>query len=301
MKILTIINPNSGKGNSKQIFEKNIKQYLIKNNIEFDIFISKKKNEIENFVSKYDFNNHKNILSLGGDGTLFEILQGIKNFDTNEFNLYLIPSGSGNAIYTSLQKPQFNFCKLKNINELQLSEFNLNNKKGLFSVGISVGIISDVDLNTEWLRFLGNTRYDLGGLYYILRTPSYKLKINYTDLNNNEKILNDEFIQLFIFKCSHCSDTMLLNPDQKMNQKNYTLIAIPSSISKIELVKIFMNLSSDYSPYYNNEKIIIETIKSFEIIPLDNSSMKSLTIDGEYFEFNTPLKGNIINKKINIY
>ncbi len=301
MKILTIINPNSGKGNSKLVFEKNIQQYLINNKVEFDVFTSSKKNEIKEYVSKYEFNEDKNILLLGGDGSLFEILQGIKNFDTDEFNIYLIPVGSGNGIYTSISKPQFNFCKLKNDNQLKLSEYELNDKKGIFALGISIGIVSDVDLNTEWLRSLGNFRYDLGGLYYILRTPSYKLKINYINENDEEKVLNDEFIQLFIFKCSHCSDTMLLNPYQKMSDDFYTLIGIPSSISKLELIKIFMNLSSEYSPYYDNENIIIEKIKSFEINPLDKKSINSLTIDGESFEFNYPLKGNIINKKINIY
>ena len=184
MKVLIIINPNSGKGNSKLIFEKNIKQYLIKNNFDFDVFISSRKNEITEYVIKYEFNENKNILLLGGDGSLFEILQGIQNFDTNKFNIYILPVGSGNGIYTSLLKPQFKFCKLKNDNELKLSKFNINNKTGLFALGISIGIISDVDLNTEWLRFLGNFRYDLGGLYYILRTPSYKLKVNYINENN---------------------------------------------------------------------------------------------------------------------
>ena len=77
--------------------------------------------------------------------------------------------------------------------------------------------------------------------------------------------------------------------------------SIPSTVSKLELIKIFINLSSEKSPFYDNDKIIIENIKSFEITPLDNYSVDSLTIDGEYFKFNNPLKGNIINKKINIY
>ena len=296
MKILVIINPNSGKGNSELIFNKYIKNYLVNYNIDFELFISKNKGEITNFVDKYDFNEDKNIFLLGGDGSLFEILQGIK--DINNFNIYLSPVGSGNGIYTSFNKPQFKFCKIKNDNNLLLSNFELNDKKGIFALGISIGIISDVDLNTEWMRFIGNTRYDLGGLYYILNTPSYNLKIKYTDVENNNKLIEGKFLQVFIFKCSHCSDTMLLNSYQKMSDDNYTLIALPNTISKYELIKIFINLSAEYSPYYDNPKIIIDKIKSFEISPLDNNSINSLTIDGEYFHFNSPLKGSICNKKI---
>lgn len=296
MKILVIINPNSGKGNSEIIFNKYIKDYLNNNKINYELFISKNKGEITNFVTEYNFDNQKNILLLGGDGSLFEILQGVK--DINDFNIYLTPVGSGNGIYTSLDKPQFKFCKINSDNNLKLSNFEINDKKGIFALGISIGIISDVDLNTEWLRFIGNTRYDLGGLYYILNTPSYNLKINYTDENNNNKTIDGEFLQLFIFKCSHCSDTMLLNSSQKMSDNNYTLIAIPNTVSKYELIKIFINLSAEYSPYYDNPKIIIDTIKSFEILPMDEKSINSLTIDGEYFEFNSPLKGSLTNKQI---
>ena len=301
MKFLVIINPNSGNGNSQNIFEKKIKPYLINNNINFSIFTSQNKGEIQNYVLTYKFDNHKNIILLGGDGSLFEIFQGLKNYNTDEFNIYLTPTGTGNAIYTSLDRPQFNSCKINKNNQLKLSNFQINEIKGLFGLGISIGIISDVDLNTEWMRSIGNTRYDLGGIYYILNTPSYKLKIEYENSNNENKILVDQFIQVFIFKCSHCSDNMLLNPNQNMNDDDYTLIAIPNTLAKYELLKLFLNLSSDYSPYYENEKIITDKIKSFVITPLDNKSKNSLTIDGEKYNFNYPIKGNNSNKKINIY
>jgi sphingosine kinase len=301
MKFLVIINPTSGNGNSKNIFDKKIKKYLDSNEINYSIFISKKKGDIQNYVLSYKFNKDKNILLLGGDGTLFEIFQGLKNYNTDEFNIYITPTGSGNAIYTSFDKPQFNSCKINKNSQLLLSNFEMNDEKGLFGLGISIGLISDVDLNTEWMRYIGNTRYDLGGIYYILNTPSYKLKIEYTNNKNENKTIVNDFTQLFIFKCSHCSDNMLLNPDQKMSEDNYTLIAIPNTLTKYELLKLFINLSSDYSPYYDNNKIIIDKVKSFVITPLDEKSKNSLTIDGEKYNFNYPLKGNISNKKINIY
>ena len=300
MKFPVVINPTSGKGKSKEIFEKYLKSHLVDNNIELDIFVSEKKGSIEETVSKYDFGENKNILLIGGDGSLFEIFQGLKDNDTENFKIYLTSTGSGNGIYTSFNKPQFKNCKIINDNILKLSNFEIGNKKGLFGLGISIGIISDVDLNTEWMRFIGNTRYDLGGIYYILNTPSYKLKINYTDDNNNNSVLEDSFLQVFVFKCSHCSDTMLLNKNQKASADNYTLIAIPSTLTKFELIKLFMNLSEDYSPYYDNEKIIIKKIKNFKITPLDDLSYNSLTIDGESFKFNSPLEGSISNKKIYI-
>lgn len=300
MKFLVIINPTSGKGNSKDIFDKYIKSHLVDNNIDLDIYVSEKKGSIKDTISKYDFGENKNILLIGGDGSLFEIFQGLKNYDTESFKIYLTSTGSGNGIYTSINKPQFKNCKIITDNILKLSDFEIGNKKGLFGLGISIGIISDVDLNTEWLRFIGNTRYDLGGIYYILNTPSYKLKITFTDENNIESEINNSFLQVFVFKCSHCSDTMLLNPNQKTSDDYYTLIAIPSTLTKYELIKLFINLSEDYSPYYDNDKIIIKKIKKFNITPMDNNSINSLTIDGELFKFNSSIKGSISNKKIHI-
>ena len=33
--------------------------------------------------------------------------------------------------------------------------------------------------------------------------------------------------------------------------------SIPNTLAKYELLKLFLNLSSDYSPYYENEKLLL--------------------------------------------
>ena len=78
MKFLVVINPTSGKGEGENIFNEYIKSYLISNNIEYDLFVSPSKRSIEYFIKKYNFTD-KNIMLLGGDGSLFEIFQGLKD------------------------------------------------------------------------------------------------------------------------------------------------------------------------------------------------------------------------------
>ena len=63
---------------------------------------------------------------------------------------------------------------------------------------------------------------------------------------------------------------------------------------------MFLNISSDYSPFLENDKITVINVVDFVITPLDSHSENSLTIDGEKVLFNYPLSGNVSDKIIKI-
>ena len=50
-------------------------------------------------------------------------------------------------------------------------------------LGISWGIISDIDINTEWMRMIGSLRLQLGAVYYLLRKYSYPGELKYKNDN----------------------------------------------------------------------------------------------------------------------
>lgn len=304
-EFLLIANPISGKSKSLDSLDK-LRKYLNKNNIQYSFFISRKPKSIIDNIKNYDFSKITKIICLGGDGTFNEILSGLHKCKVDLSRVTIVPTnnGSGNGLYSSLSYLQFNEFDLiprsEESNELNLIEYDIDNKKNFSFLGISIGLITDVDLSTEWLRFLGDKRYDLGGLYYLLNTYKYKLKVEYTKLNGAKVELEDDFLQVFLFNVSHISTNMLLNPNQKIDSKTITLCLMPSSINKKDLLEIFLNISSDNSPYLKNDKIIVDDVVDFRITPLNSDSENSLTIDGEKVLFNYPLTGSVSDKKIKI-
>ena len=147
---------------------------------------------------------------------------------------------------------------------------------------------------------MGNNRYDLGGIYYLLNTPSYKLRIQYTDENMVENVISGDFIQVFVYNVSHCSDTMLVDPYRKYYDDNLSLVLVPNTLNKCELTKLFLNMSEKHSSYLDNPKIKKFIIKKFTITPLNENCKNSLTIDGEKFNFTNQISGSLNKQKLKI-
>jgi len=97
MKHIFIINPVSGAGRGNEIGKK-IENIAKDNGYEFNIHYTTKKNDATDIAKKYK--DEENIIySVGGDGTLNEVLNGIVG---SKNMLSIIPVGSGNDFYRSI-------------------------------------------------------------------------------------------------------------------------------------------------------------------------------------------------------
>jgi len=97
-KTLFIVNPSAGKGAAKKYFEKVYSQLKEKFN-DPDYIFSKYPGHLyeigENAVKK----GYERIISLGGDGTPFEIINGIysKRKENKNIKFGFMPAGTGNS------------------------------------------------------------------------------------------------------------------------------------------------------------------------------------------------------------
>jgi len=98
MKYIFIVNPTSGKGKALKIVQ-NIKNICAENNYDYEIHFTSGVGDATKIAKKYRFSQNI-IFSVGGDGTLNEVVNGIigsKNM------LGVIPCGSGNDFYKTLE------------------------------------------------------------------------------------------------------------------------------------------------------------------------------------------------------
>ena len=106
--INVIVNSSSG-SEKKDLVEKTIKPYLSQAGEEYKILYSEKPGDIARIASELtsgDESGKVRILLLGGDGSINELLSGIK--DTSKVILSLIPTGSGNDFARSVGIPTKN-------------------------------------------------------------------------------------------------------------------------------------------------------------------------------------------------
>jgi len=95
---LVIINPNAGNGKGKKDFAR-ITGLLKREGINISVRFTEKKSQASDFAREAIENGYRKIISVGGDGTLNEVINGI--FSQNicspsEIVVALIPVGTGN-------------------------------------------------------------------------------------------------------------------------------------------------------------------------------------------------------------
>lgn len=135
MKHIFIVNPISGKGKTLKTVDK-IKKVCEEEHLDYEIHYTEYPKDATKIARKYRFS--KNIIySVGGDGTLNEVLNGIvgtKNL------LGVIPSGSGNDFYKTLSKidEEYPVIDIGKVND----QYFIN----IISIGIDAEVANNVSL-----------------------------------------------------------------------------------------------------------------------------------------------------------
>ncbi len=97
MKYIFIVNPTSGNGKALKVVQ-NIKNVCLENKYDYEIHFTSGANDATKIARKYRFSQNI-IFSVGGDGTLNEVVNGIVG---SKNMLGVIPCGSGNDFYKTL-------------------------------------------------------------------------------------------------------------------------------------------------------------------------------------------------------
>ena len=103
-----IVNPVSKSGKGLKLWQQQIEPELKTQNIEYSVEFSKERGDVTNIVAKISSaaKNESNciIVILGGDGTVNDAVQGIKDFENT--TLAYIPTGSSNDFARDLKLPK---------------------------------------------------------------------------------------------------------------------------------------------------------------------------------------------------
>lgn len=102
-KLLVLLNPKSGPGKARELFQTKVAPILQEAEVPYDLHVTKYANYAKQFVCTRNVYNWRGIVAVGGDGVLFEVLNGMfQRLDWqqafNEVPLAVLPCGSGNGL-----------------------------------------------------------------------------------------------------------------------------------------------------------------------------------------------------------
>lgn len=168
MKYYFIINPNSGK-NKKQRIEEKIANACARREVSYEIFYTRKEGEAKMLVQSIECEDECVVFSVGGDGNINEIVNGIAGTDKM---LGVIPTGSGNDFYKTLMQLD---------NGIFLSDLGKIN--GTYFINIAcIGLDADIANNIPLMRTKKwipvKHRYTFSIIYTYIKYKFKKLKIS---------------------------------------------------------------------------------------------------------------------------
>lgn len=128
------------------------------------------------------------VVAAGGDGTLFEVLNGLyQHPKPKRVPLGLLPIGTGNAYARDLGLQPFDWPAAIDIlhqghtRQVDVGHVQTDNGEYYFLNVIGMGFAVDASLTASNLKLIGNTAYTIATLWQVLKLKSYPLIIELDD------------------------------------------------------------------------------------------------------------------------
>ena len=277
-----IINPASGNGAGKRKWPR-IKALLEKHKFTFKFVLTKHKGHSREIVQDSVNQGFKQIICVGGDGTIHNTVNGImqqKIYDTSEIHLGVIPVGTGNdwikthKISKNLEKAIITI-KNQNVKQQDIGRINFTTEdkpsvyfNNLAGVGFDGYVVSRV----EKIKYLGSLAYIFGALIGIFSAKRFKTEVSY-----NSKKSDSNALMVLIGLCQFSGGGMQLTKEASPNDGFFD-ISIANNFSGLDIVKNIVKLFN--GKVTESKKII--TLKSNVVsIEIIDGSSPFIQADGE--------------------
>lgn len=286
-----IINPNAGsfKGRKLKKTLKIIETHLHKNNIPYTIHRTNYKNHAIKLTSNLISNGATDIIAIGGDGTLHEIINGFHNFEN--VNLGLIPCGTGNDFATAVGLPKKKPLKalevILNNSPVYTDFMQMPGVRGMNIIG--AGLDVDVLTRYEKLKRKNKISYYVCLIKALISFDNIKFKAT-TDEGEAEYT---SFI-VGIANGKQFGGGMRLCSEADVADGKLNLVAI-NSVKKSKIPKLLVTflrgkiLSHPGTTMIKTERVKVET-----------DSPVTVNIDGELYE-NLPFEVEVVSNKLKMY
>ena len=298
IKTLLFLNPVAGKGKGKDIFKReraNLGQRLK----HLDVKISTHSGHSFEIGKNAVTEDYKLILSIGGDGTFFEIVNGVyaSGIPVSDIEFGIIPAGTGNSFYKDLDKISQDQLvervlkkESRKVDLIKFNYFKGNKRVNKYFINMmGVGLIADITkLTNEKMKFLGTIGYSLAVVLIMFRRIKNRI---YVKIDNKEY----EFINgaLIISNSRYAGGNMKVAPMAEIDDGKVDVIVF-NEVNRRETIDIFINVFR--GAHIDHKKVKVFKGSNIEI---ESDPQLLLMADGEVLG-ETPLKLTVLPIELKI-
>lgn len=189
MKFAFVINPIAGKRTKQEVFAKGVEEYFAKNGGEYEIFYTKKQGDALKYAKKLaESGEEVKIYACGGEGTAFEVLNGIVGY--NNVSLGVVPCGSANDFITYFSDKEL-FLDVPSqicgeefpIDIIKVGDYYALNS---CSIGMDAMVGANMSKFKNWPLVSGKMAYILSVVYTLFSKLGVNLKVT---LDGGKKVI----------------------------------------------------------------------------------------------------------------
>lgn len=348
---LILMNPVSGSGKSTKTWSNFVEPILKLCKADYKLIVTEYRNHAYDFMKYLDMStsstNYDVIVVIGGDGLIFEALNGVSSrLDSLEvlprLSFAPIPTGTGNGLAKSILFQQNLECNINNAIYVALkgtaSPISLASvytsrpyfpetpsspgaaKSQLPSLHsfllLGWGLISDIDILSESLRWMGEARLHVAAVRFIMakrlyrgrlsilpstHTPSMHVNLPplheplHNTLGRSEwEIIESNFIFVWILQTSHCTTTVHSGRGKILNDGLF-MVNYVTDMSRFEMLQLL--LSMDTGDYLKHPKVHSVSAIAYRLEPLTVEGI--FTLDGEQVPYGA-IQGQISPSATNV-
>ena len=291
-KYYLLVNPKGGHKRGLEIYEK-VKHIFSSAGTNITVLHTEYAGHAFDFAKTLDFVGYDGLCAIGGDGTMYELINGmLKRDDNHKIPIGLITGGTGNSFMYDVDcLDPIDAAKRivqHNLRPLDIAKVNANGELFYSFNIIGWGLATDAGKLAEKLRWLGGVRYDVASIIEVL-----KGKDRIATLTLDEEVIKENFI--FIIGCNtiHTGKAMKMAPLAQLNDGKIDLIIVRKT-SRINLLKLFPKLFS--GDHIKSPLVEYRQVQNFSI---SIEETNDLTIDGEIIG-TTPLNVQMVPKMVNV-
>ena len=277
MKLLIIFNPNAAYGRSVKKLPA-IKAKFESLGIKVTFIPTTHAGHGTELVASTDLSEYDGLVAAGGDGTVFEVINGLYHHPKQErIPLGLLPIGTGNAFARELAlqgdalTDAIELIHRGQTREVDIGLVKSADKSFYFVNIVSMGFAVDAGLVAQKMKFLGNAAYTLATLWKVLRLRSYPLEL----VIDGEPITSDNVFVTFS-NSRYTGTHFLIAPEAEIDD-GLLDVTILESLPRIRLLKLFPTI-------YNGRHIEYSEVTSYKASHITIRSPRGMLLgpDGEF-------------------
>ncbi|KAE9409702.1 hypothetical protein BT96DRAFT_913209 [Gymnopus androsaceus JB14] len=198
-RLKILINPHGGVGKGVALFNKLVEPVLRAAGCTLDVVHTKKTGDAYDIAKSLPLDKFDALLSVSGDGLVHEILNGFANHEHPRKALRMpvtpIPTGSGNGLSLNLLGLEDGFDVVAaSLNAIKGSpmhvdvfSFTQNGKQTISFMSQALGLMADLDVGTEDLRWMGDSRFVYGLLRGLIKFKPCDVELSYKIVEKDKR------------------------------------------------------------------------------------------------------------------